>query len=115
MTRIISSPSAVISLNQGASEKGNVWNVLLDGANAPIPILLQRLGYQIPIVLGTLRAYVHQNKSKKLLLLERHPLWSDEHPEYILAKDEALKQFPSYDVRAMNPFIALRRPTDYVT
>lgn len=114
MIKIIASPTANISLDKIPTGQPDVWSVLLEGANAPIPTLLQRLGYRPPTMFGNLRGYVHQNDAKRTILIERHPLWTSEHPDYLIATVEAIQRFPNYAVIPMNPFIALRRPTDYV-
>jgi hypothetical protein len=56
--------------------------------------------------------YVH--KSRQVIRLVRHPLWQEDHPQWLAAKRIAKAQYPDYEIQAANPFIILRRPGDYV-
>ncbi|MHC5822664.1 MAG: hypothetical protein ACYT04_44220, partial [Nostoc sp.] len=90
----------------------NPWRNLILGAKAPIPATLARLGYTSHIQFGSLRGYVRSGRLAKVLIL-RHPLWTDEHPEWIAAEEMARQQYTGYDVISANPFKVLRRPADY--
>jgi hypothetical protein len=95
----------------------NPWQRLVDPAlpGAPVPAILQRLRYQPPVPLGSLRGYhrPHARAAHRVVLIERHPLWTDAQPAYQAAVAAAAQQFPGVPVRALNPFILLRRPADY--
>ncbi len=112
MAHMVASPSAVISLNQGPSGQLNNWSILLEGADAPVPATMKRLGYMDPVRFGNLRGYVHQHRP--YLWIERHPLWTDEHLDYVDAVNVAGQLHPNHSVQPMNPFIVIRRPADYV-
>lgn len=43
----------------------------------------------------------------------RHPLWTDEHPEWKAAVEAAEGKYSGYEVKSANPFKVLRRPADY--
>lgn len=88
------------------------WSRLVAESDSPVQILMGRLGYQPPEMCGNLRVYCHENK--QIALIERHPLWTDSHPDYVAAVDNVSYRLPAYQITRMNPFIALRRPTDYV-
>jgi hypothetical protein len=78
---------------------------------------MQRLGYGAPVSFAGLRGYVHQSPQRQQILIERHPLWTDEHSAYRAAVSMAQQQYPQYprdSIRPLNPFRALRRPADYI-
>ncbi|HEC83813.1 MAG: hypothetical protein DRR08_12650 [Candidatus Parabeggiatoa sp. nov. 2] len=45
---------------------------------------------------GTLTGYVHQHLLRQIIV--RHPLWQDEHPDWLTAKAKAQTQHPDYDL-----------------
>lgn len=94
--------------------RDNPWRRLVDPAvaGAPVPAILRRLRYQDPIQAGALRVYYRQVGLKRVLI-ERHPLWTDPHPEYQAALALAAQRFPGVQIQAMNPFHALRRPAEF--
>jgi hypothetical protein len=51
---------------------------------------------------------------RKIIQIVRHPLWQDNHREWLEAERIAKEKHPDYEVQAANPFIILRRPGDYV-
>lgn len=114
MAQLVSNASAVVDLQTPWGNVHNPWTKLVQGANAPIPKALQRLGYGSPMQFGTLSSYVHQNPQRRTILILRHPLWQDDHPEWIAADAAAQTHYPGYEVKAANPFMVLRRPGDYV-
>ena len=87
----------------------NPWQTVLQSS---IPMTLSKLGYREPTIFDNLRGFIHPNF--QVILLETHPLWRDDHPEYRLAKNTAKRQYPNYSIRSINPFMALRRPADYI-
>jgi Lhr-like helicase len=105
MARLLMSDSAVIDLHS----LPNPWQSIV---HARISATLQRLGYKSPTTFGTLTGYVH--KSRQVIRVVRHPLWQEDHPQWLAAKMVAQAQYPDYEVQAANPFIILRRPGDYV-
>jgi hypothetical protein len=109
MARLVSNPASAIDLN---SSWGNFQNPWLNLVQGPIPAALQRLGYGGSVPFGTLTGYVHQNARRRTIKMIRHPLWNDDHPEWIAAVVIARSQYPGYQVEAVNPFMILRRPGD---
>ncbi|MHC5819960.1 MAG: hypothetical protein ACYT04_29850, partial [Nostoc sp.] len=87
---------------------------LIQGTQSPIPASFQRLNYGSPTHFGTLVGFVHQSLDRRIIRILHHPLWQDDHPEWIAARTAALTQHPNYEVLPANPFMALRRPGDYV-
>ncbi|RUS92548.1 hypothetical protein DSM106972_098810 [Dulcicalothrix desertica PCC 7102] len=111
MARLVSNSSIKVDLSSPWSSCiQNPWLSLLNNA---VPATLQRLGYRPPTQFKTLTGYVHQNPKRKIILILRHPLWQDDHPEWIAASIEALAQYPTYTVTDANPFMVLRRPGGY--
>ncbi|MEH2229770.1 MAG: DEAD/DEAH box helicase [Nostoc sp.] len=111
MARLVSNPSSVVDLN---SAWGNFQNPWLNLVQSPIPGTLQRLGYSSPVQFGTLTGYVHQNPQRRTIRILRHPLWNDDHPEWIAALADAQAQYPANQVEPVNPFMVIRRPGDCV-
>ena len=114
MARLVANASAVIDLQTPWGNYPNPWMRLVQGTNAPIPASLQRLGYGSPVQFGTLIGFIHQASRHRAILILRHPLWQDDHPEWIAANVEAQTHHPGYEVKAANPFILLRKPAKYV-
>lgn len=114
MARLAASSTAIIDLTSAWGQHDNLWAILLHGANAPVPATMQRLGYGEPVSFAGLRGYVHQSSQRQQILIERHPLWTDEHLAYCAAVAMAQQQYPRYSIRPLNPFRALRRPADYI-
>ena len=112
MARLATSSTAIIDLVSPWKEE-NPWRHLLRGDNAPVPATMRRLGYE-ETNFADLRGYVKQTRVQKRIWIECHPLWTKEHPSYCAAVEEAIRRYPGYLVDPMNPFIALRRPADYV-
>ncbi|MBD2413811.1 DEAD/DEAH box helicase [Nostoc calcicola FACHB-389] len=112
MARIASSSGALIDLESSWNGCLNPWKNLILGTKAPIPATLARLGYTSQVQFGSLRGYIRSGKLAKVLIL-RHPLWTDEHPEWIEVEEMAKQQYTGYDVISGNPFKILRRPADY--
>jgi hypothetical protein len=92
----------------------NPW----ERVTARLPAVLQRLDYDVdpPVSFGSLRAFVrpHAQQARTRLLLLCHPLWTEQHPVYQEAVDLARQQYPRARIEPVNPFLAMRRPADYV-
>lgn len=109
MARLVSNPASAIDLN---SSWGNFQNPWLNVVQDLIPAALQRLGYRASVPFGTLTGYAHQNVGRGTIKMIRHPLWNDDHPEWVAAVAIARSQYSGYKVEAANPFMVLRRPGD---
>ncbi len=113
MVRLVSSPSAVTDLCSDWLGVPNSWSAICDLASGPAASTLQRLGYGEAIAFGRLQGYAHGNPRRPILVI-RHPLWQDDHPEWLTAIGEAQRSFPGRPIKAGNPFRILRRPADAV-
>lgn len=109
MARLLSNPASPIDLNSSWGNFQNPWFSLVQD---PIAATLQRLGYGTPAQFGMLTGYVHQNPQRRTIRILRHPLWNDNHPEWIGAVAVAQTHHPGYQVEPANPFMILRRPGD---
>lgn len=110
MVRIAQHGSAV-DLTTVWGTQSNLWRPILEKA---IPNTLMRLGYEASEVFGELQGYIFNGRRGQVVLLERHPLWQDNHPLYQQATSEANRRYPNHRVHPMNPFLMLRRPADYI-
>src|SRR6266508_5240226 len=114
MARLAEFPIATIDLTSPWGSTTNPWATIVSAATASAPATLQRLGYSAPVQFGSLRGYVHQNPTRRTVLIERHPLWNDQHPDWSTAYADATAKHPGYKIQDLNPFRLLRRPADYV-
>ena len=114
MARLVSDASSIVDLQSPWGNIPNPWSHLVAG---PISASLQRLGYDSPVQFGTLTGYVRkisQRRKHRSIRILRHPLWNDNHPEWVAAVAEARERHPGFQVEPANPFMVLRRPGDYV-
>lgn len=114
LARLTNDPGAVIDLQTPWGDIPNPWSRLVIGPSAPVPATLANLGYDAPQDCEGLNVYLHRNPKRRSLLLERHPLWRDDHPTWLQSLATAQIRYLGYNIRAMNPFMVLRRPADYV-
>lgn len=115
MARLVRDASATIDLHTSwGNNIPNPWTRLIQVNNAPIPALLQNLGYGSPVQFGSLIGFVHQNLRSRKVLILRHPLWTNDHSEWIAAVNDALAQHPNFQIIPGNPFMLLRRPAEYI-
>jgi len=114
MARLMSNASTIIDLQTSLGDIQNPWLRLQEGNNSPISAILTNLGYGPAINFETLIGFVHKNKNRKQVLILRHPLWTDNHTEWINAKESSQIQYPEHEIKAANPFMLVRRPAEYV-
>jgi DEAD/DEAH box helicase domain-containing protein len=114
MARLLAYHDSPIDLRTPWGDFPNPWQRLIEGENAPIPNTLKLLGYGEPLQFASLIGFKHQGRNRKDILILRHPLWNDHHPEWIKASLIALSQYSGSNIIAGNPFILLRRPAEYV-
>ena len=108
MARLAVDPSMAVDLATPWASYENPWGLLCAGANSPVAVMLENLGYTTATELGVLQAYQHIGLGRVSIV--RHPLWTDDHPDYQVAKAEAWSRFPNCDVGAVNPFEIIRHP-----
>ncbi len=112
MARLASSHGSTVDLTSDWGSAPNPWFPIIQGPNAPVPAVLRRLYYDGPTMFSTLQGYVHQTYAT--VLLERHPLWRNDHPAWLAAEASVRSQYPHHEVRPINPFTVLRRPGECV-
>ena len=112
MARLADSSSASVDLTSPWGNVPNPWETLVSGAGAPVPATMQMLLYAPPVQFGKLRGYVHTSPKRLVIQLERHPLWQDDHPDWIAARALSQAQYPRHAIMPINPFRVLRRPAD---
>ena len=111
MARLVRDPSVTIDLTSNWGNFLNPWQSLVSGA---ISATFQRLGYDEPIQFANLTGFVKNQRNSNEIRIIRHPLWQDDHPEWMNAKAVAKEQYPNHNSVSANPLIALRRPGDYI-
>jgi Lhr-like helicase len=112
MARLVRDPSVTIDLiSDWGNNCRNPWQSLVTGV---ISKTFQRLGYGIPTQFANLTGFVKNQRNTKEIRIIRHPLWQNDHPEWVNAEAVAREQYPSHNISSANPLIALRRPGDYV-
>lgn len=109
MVRLAASSTATIDLVSPWGEHENPWQRLLQES---VSTTMRRIGYGTPVQFAGLRGYIHI--SRQQIRIERHPLWTNEHPIYREALAAADQEHPRHSIRPMNPFRVIRRPADYV-
>jgi hypothetical protein len=73
---------------------------------------MERLGYPTMQSFKGLTGFVHHSKTR--VRVACHPLWTELHPRFVEARQEAERAIPGAAVIRMNPFRLLRRPADYI-
>lgn len=89
----------------------NPWQSTLRDA---IPAAMRKLHFSSGETVGGLRVFIRNLPNRNKVLIETHPLWRDEHPVYLAAFEQVRRQYPNHEIVRMNPFRAVRRPSDYV-
>jgi hypothetical protein len=112
MARLALEPAAGLDLSSPWAGRPNPWELVLEGAHAPLPAMMKQLRYADPVELSGLWVYAHDKHKKAWVVC--HPLWTDAHASYQAARATAQARYPGYAVGRMNPFRALRRIADYV-
>lgn len=108
----IAAGGAIIDLSSAWGTVPNPWSNLLGGTGTPVPATMQRLGYPTVQSFAGLTGFIHRNNNR--IRLACHPLWTEAHPRFVAARQEAELAVPGAVVTRMNPFRLLRRPADYI-
>jgi Lhr-like helicase len=111
MARISRSCTAKVDLDTPWDGTENPWASLVSAEQSPVRATMRNLGYDLVQIQGS-HAYIHRRKPKALI--QCHPLWIPEHPRYLQAFRALSGKYARYEIGPMNPFIALRRPAEYV-
>ena len=96
-----------VDLSSDWGGRRNPWQSTI----GTIPAAMENLRFR-EIESGTAMRVFKNNRSK--ILVEIHPLWQSDHPLYLETKQRLKAENFGCDIQPMNPFRAIRRPTDYV-
>lgn len=110
MARIASGEMHIDLISKWANHL-NPWQSILRDA---IPAAMRKLHFSSRETLSDLRVFIRDLPNRNKVLIETHPLWTDEHPVYLAAFEQVRRQYPNHEIVRMNPFRAVRRPSDYV-
>jgi DEAD/DEAH box helicase domain-containing protein len=110
MARIASGESR-IDLSSPWKGYENPWQGTLGNA---IASALKKLHFVPSGSVSDLRVFIRTQQNRNKVLIETHPLWTLEHPQYVDAVRQIQRQYVGYEIQQLNPFRAVRRPTDYV-
>lgn len=119
MARLIQNPDLAMDLHTPwAANVENPWLRLVEGAGSTTGKLLTSLKYDESQQYGQLWGATHKRKQGYgAAVLVRHPLWTDEHPQWLAARDQLCQQEVALSspekIRPLNPFGLLRRPGEY--
>jgi hypothetical protein len=111
LARLARDAATIVDLTSPWGAQPSPWHRLIDGPDSPVGRTLRAIGYTYAGVFAGLHGFQVPRRSGTLLV--RHPLWTDDHPVWQAACDQLARQGRSGGVRAANPFMALRVPTEY--
>jgi hypothetical protein len=111
MIRLACDQNAKVDLTSNWGHRENPWQNVVGCTTSRITKTMENLGYKTHINVGGLNVYIHKRPQ---ILIERHPLWTDEHPVYQKIVMLIKEKYPKHMIIPMNPFVAIRRPADYV-
>ncbi|ABI67646.1 putative helicase [Syntrophomonas wolfei subsp. wolfei str. Goettingen G311] len=112
MLHLASDQNTSIDLTSSWGNYDNPWTSLVNGDTSKIAVTMQNLGYQPPTNIEGLNVYIH--RSRPQVWVERHPLWTDSHSVYQTVYYEISSKYRQHTIKPMNPFMAIRRPADFV-
>jgi DEAD/DEAH box helicase domain-containing protein len=111
MARIAQDSSAILDICTGYSDAiENPWRQLVKGDNSPISRVFTQFGYEATLVSQN-QCYVSPRRNR--VLIPCHPLWTSDNPLFIDVANAVGSTYPSFQIVAMNLYVALRRPADY--
>ncbi len=113
MARLALAPNAVLDLTSSWGLQDNPWQSLCRGSNAPVPVLLENLGYGEAAEIDCLQVYKHKGFNRVSIV--RHPLWTDDHPIYRTVAMEAAQRFRGCKIDAVSPFEVIRHPASVLS
>jgi DEAD/DEAH box helicase domain-containing protein len=73
---------------------------------------MRGLGYTDQTMLNGLHIYVNPSLNRREARILVHPLWTETHPARQVALQAVQDQHPRHNVECINPFRAVRRPSD---
>lgn len=115
MARLAAAGTTPNLIEPWADDLTNPWRRLSENEDgtAPVQETLRRLNYGHPTELGSLLGYKSSRDDLNKVIIVRHPLWTDEHPECRTAESLARQRFgPGVEIKHLSPFLILRRPIE---
>jgi ATP-dependent helicase YprA (DUF1998 family) len=118
MTRLIQAPNTVIDLQTSWSDDiPNPWSCLVEGENTPTAKLMESLKYPKRELYGNLWGFTNSSQHYNKAWLVCHPLWTDDHPQWILARNLLHQangdRYSLEQIKPLTPFGLLRRPGEH--
>ena len=110
MARMAREGDCQIDLRTNWEHHHNPWLQL----TSTVPEMMARFGYRLTEPIQGLQIYLHRNLKRRQIWIQCHPLWSKQHPIYQSVKTQVELEYTGYSVDALNPYMLLRRPSDYV-
>lgn len=110
MARIASGEVAIDLLSNWKGVP-NPWK---SGLRDSVLAAMEKLHFSSIDMINDLRVFVRTQNNRNKVLIETHPLWRDENPIYIKTYQQIRRLYPNHEIVHMNPFRAIRRPSDYV-
>jgi len=107
----IASGEVQIDLMSDWKTSPNPWKSNLQEA---VQAAIVKLHFNSVEQINDLRVFVRTQKNRNKVLIETHPLWRDENSTYIKTYQQVRNLYPNHEIVRMNPFRAIRRPSDYV-
>ncbi|MGQ9865612.1 MAG: DEAD/DEAH box helicase [Pseudanabaenaceae cyanobacterium] len=108
MVRLLQDAQAPLDLHTPWGDRENPWRRLVTEA---LPPLLTNLGFKPDEPQGGLSLIWTGNRTKEVRIV-RHPLWTNDHPQWQAVEAQVRQAYPNAEIRAINPFRILRRPGD---
>lgn len=112
MARIALDASSTVDLHSEWQGSKNPWSLLVEGPNVPVSQIMSQLGFKNHETFVNLSGFVHAKR--RSILIVCHPLWTDNNGMWREARQAAEHKYHGFAVHMINPFRALRRPTDYI-
>ena len=103
----------VPDLRAPLSGQENPWRFLCQGENAPVPAILESLGYLEESDLIGFQTFKHKRFDQVRII--RHPLCADNHFSYQAARREADRRFKNCQIAPLNPFEVIRHPAAVIS
>lgn len=108
MVRIALDPSNEVDFHSPWGAMPNPWGGEMLAEK--IGRIVGQFGFSSSKSFGELTGYVSEERG--VVLLNRHPLWRQDHPKIVQALSDVRGELPNYSVSFVNPFRTLRRPID---
>ncbi len=93
--------------------QNNPWQNLCNGENAPVPAIMESLGYVGEADMFGFQTFKHTKFDQVRIV--RHPLWTDNHLSYEAVKREAENRFNNCQILPLNPFEIMRHPAAVIS